>query len=134
MKLDYNLFFMKKLIPGIVIILFSITSCYYDSQEYLYPELNTSCDTTNVTYTASVVPILENSCYSCHSNATASSFGGAIKLQNYDDVKLHVDDGKLLGSIKRTGGYSPMPKGSSQLVSCKITTVQKWIDAGAPNN
>lgn len=125
---------MKILIPIIAIFLFAASSCYYDSQEYLYPQLSSSCDTTNVTFAGSVKPILENSCYSCHSNATAVSFGGAIKLQNYADVKLRVDDGKLIGSVKRLSGYSSMPKGSSQIESCKITTLDIWVKAGAPNN
>ena len=124
---------MKVLIPIIAIFLFAISGCYYDSQEFLYPQLNTLCDTTNVTFTLSVKPILDNSCLSCHSNNSAASLGGSIKLQDYADVKLRVDDGKLIGSVKWTSG-SPMPKGSSQLESCKITILEKWISATAPNN
>ena len=129
---------MKNIVKLIVFIgvvsIFGFSGCYYDSQEYLYPQLNTSCDTTNVTFSLSVQPILDNFCLSCHSNASASAFGGNIKLQNYADVKLKVDDGKLLGSLKRLSGYSPMPKGSSQLESCKIKIIEIWLNAGAPNN
>jgi hypothetical protein len=122
---------MKIIIPFIAIILFAISGCYYDSQEYLYPNI-TPCDTTNVTYSLSVQPIIYD-CLGCHSNSTAASLGGNVKLQSYADVKLRVDDGKLLSSIKWTSSYH-MPKNAAKLDDCKITIVQKWVDAGAPNN
>ena len=125
---------MKILLPVAIsfLIIISINGCYYDSQEFLYPQLNTSCDTTNITFSGSVAPILSNYCLSCHSNNTAASFGNNIKLQDYADVKLRVDDGKLIGSVMHSGGYSPMPKGTAQLESCKLTIIQKWVNAGAP--
>lgn len=124
---------MKILIPiGIVILILSFSGCYYDSREYLYPEL-TPCDTTNVTYSGSVKPIMDL-CIGCHSNSTAASSGGNVKLQDYADVKARALDGKLLGSLKHSAGYYPMPKGSASLESCKITIIEKWIKAGEPNN
>lgn len=125
---------MKIIIPIVVLFLIAISSCYYDSQEFLYPQLGSPCDTTNITFSSSVFPILDQSCLSCHGNGTATSYGGGIKLENYSDIKIRVDDGKLIGSIKRSSGFSPMPKGSSQLESCKITIIEKWINAGSPNN
>lgn len=133
-KTPLKYFNMKILIPTIVIVLlFSFSGCYYDSKEYLYPELSASCDTTNITYSGSVVSALDL-CQGCHSNNSAASYGGNIKLQNYADVQAHALDGKLLGSIKFTSGFSPMPKGSTQLANCKITIIEKWIKAGALNN
>jgi hypothetical protein len=124
---------MKILIPiGILILLFSFSSCYYDSKEFLYPELGTSCDTTNITYKVCIVNILNESCLGCHSGSAAS--GGGIKLGSYADVKIRVDDGKLIGSIKWSSGFSQMPQGSSKIESSKIAIIDKWIKAGAPNN
>jgi hypothetical protein len=125
---------MKILIPTALIILMSITSCYYDSKEYLFPQVSSGCDTTNITFNLSVKPILSNHCLSCHSNGTAASLGANIRLEGYADVKARVDDGRLWGSISHSGGFSPMPKGSSKLNDCKLTIVQKWIEDGAPNN
>lgn len=125
---------MKFLVPLSAILLFFMSGCFYDSEEYLYPQVNNDCDTTNVTFAISVKPILSGSCLSCHGNNTAASFGGNIKLENYTDVKQRVDDGSLIGSINHASGYSPMPKGSSKLDACKINIIQIWIDAGAPNN
>jgi hypothetical protein len=125
-------------IPG-YLILFTIlltvvvSSCYYDSEEYLYPSTSSQCDTTNVTYSLSVVPIIQNNCLSCHSNSTAS-MGGNIKLEDYADVKLRADDHRLLGSVEHQSGYSPMPQGAKKLDDCKISTIRIWVNAGAPNN
>jgi hypothetical protein len=125
-------------IPGYLILftillLAVVSSCYYDSEEYLYPSTSSQCDTINITYSKSVVPIMQNYCLSCHSNSTAS-MGGNIKLEDYADVKLHADDHRLLGSVEHQSGYFPMPQGSKKLDECKISTIRIWVNAGAPNN
>ena len=125
-------FLLTSVISFVVILLLS-SSCYYDSEEYLYPQINGTCDTTNFTFTGGVKPILLNSCYGCHSNSTSAS-GNGIKLEDYADVKLKADDGSLLGSIAHSPGYSPMPLNAPKLESCSITVVQKWIESGASNN
>ncbi len=115
-------------------VIWLASGCYYDNEEYLYPEVNNPCDTVNITYSKSIVPILANNCLSCHSNASAAGLGGNIKLENYADVKTHADDHKLLGSISQSSGFFAMPLGAPKLDDCKITTVRLWINAGAPNN
>jgi type IV secretory pathway VirB6-like protein len=124
-----------KIISGILVIFTTIllSACYYDSEEYLFPQLSNTCDTTQVTFALGVKPILQNSCYSCHSNTTFA-FGNNIRLEDYADVKTRADNGSLLGSISHAGGYAAMPQGSAKLEDCKITIVIKWIETGAPNN
>lgn len=126
---------MKRLVLAFVtfvtILLFS-ESCYYDSEEALYPSLNSSCDTTNVTFSAKIIPILANNCLSCHSNATAASAGNNIRLQDYIDVKARTT--AIAGSIKHNGTFSPMPKNGGKLNACSITLVDIWIRNGAPDN
>ena len=126
---------MKRLLMGFVtfvtILLFS-ASCYYDNEEALYPSLNSSCDTTNVTFSAKIVPILANNCLSCHSNATAASSGNNIRLQDYIDVKARTV--AIAGSIKHSGTFSPMPKNGVKLNACLIKLVDIWIRNGAPDN
>jgi len=121
------------ILSATVLIIASFSACYYDSEEYLYPQVNNLCDTVNVTYTLSVVPILDYHCYSCHSNATSSS-GGNIKLEDYTDLMVQVNNGNLLGAVKQSSGFIPMPKDAPKIEDCKITVIQKWIDAGALNN
>ncbi len=86
------------------IITVIIVSCYYDSEEALYPSLSSSCDTANVTFSGTVVPILSNNCLTCHSNSTAASFGNNIRLENYADLKANAV--AVQGSINYTGTYS----------------------------
>ncbi len=117
----------------IICVIMLVTACYYDSEEYLYPQLGNPCDTANVTFSLSVKPLLQSYCYGCHSNST-SSLGGNIRLEDYADVKIRADDGSLYGSISHSGGFSTMPLGAAKLQDCKIALVQKWIDTGAPNN
>lgn len=123
-----------KFLTTIGLLISAVISCYYDNEEYLFPEMNTTCDTTQITYTTSVAPILQQSCLSCHSNAKAGNFGGNIRLEMWEDVKVRADNGSLSGSVSHQGGFSPMPKGAQKLDDCSITLIQKWIEAGSPNN
>ena len=138
LETDKNKFLINvknvSLIIVFIISIFIFSGCYYDSQEYMFPELGSGCDTTNVTFSGTLEPMLSSYCLSCHSNSTAASYGANIKLENYSDVLLRVNDGKLYGSIAQSGGFSPMPKNSTKLSDCKISSVKIWIDAGAPNN
>jgi hypothetical protein len=107
-----------------------INSCYYDSEEYLFPEIS-ACDTTSITYTQSVVPIINDYCIICHSNSAATALGGNVRLQDYADVKARADDGKLLGTISHSPGFVQMPQGASKLDNCTISTIRIWIEQGA---
>jgi uncharacterized membrane protein len=91
------------------------------------------CDTTNVTFTTSIMPIITLKCKGCHSGTNPS---GSIALTNYTQVKATVTSGTLMGSILHQAGYvaMPQPVGSDQLPDCDIQKLQIWIAAGAPNN
>ncbi len=90
-----------------------------------------NCDTTNVTYSGSVKPILNAYCNGCHAGSAPQ---GNINLTTYTDVKTQVSNGALLGSIEHTAAFSPMPKGGNKLNNCNVTLIKKWIDAGALDN
>ena len=124
---------MKNIIFSVLLILFVFfSSCYYDNEEALYPFLNTSCDTVNVTYAGTIVPILSNNCLSCHSNNTAATFGNNIRLEDHIDVKTNAS--AVSGSIRHTGNYSPMPKNGNKLKNCLIQQFDIWIRNGMLNN
>jgi hypothetical protein len=118
----------------IILILILAPACYYDNEEYLYPSVPQagSCDTAQVTFSGTVAPILQNYCWSCHANASAGSFGNNIMLEDYSDVKNHIQ--AVAGSINHNGNYSPMPKNGSKLDACLIRKVEIWIENGAPDN
>jgi hypothetical protein len=125
---------MKRLqIILLIAFVASVTGCYYDSEEKLYPKLSSPCDDITVNFSNTVTTILQP-CQSCHSNSGAASSGGEIKLQNYTDVQTYVKNGKLMGAINHSNGYIAMPQGGVKLPDCEISQLQKWIDANSPNN
>lgn len=115
------------IIPAL--LLFLVTSCYYDNEDYLYPD--NGCDTTNVTYSGSVAPILATNCNNCHNPGSPS---GGVIVNNYADLKVVVDNGRFWGSINHEQGYQPMPRNSPKLSECNLTKIKKWIDDGALDN
>ena len=126
---------MNRIIKTTIILSITILSgCYYDNEEKLYAEVSTTCDLSNVTFAANVKPILQASCYSCHSNSNAASSGAGIKLENHADVQNLAKNGNLMGAVKHSNGYSAMPKGGGKLTDCEIDQLQKWIDNGTLNN
>ena len=91
----------------------------------------TDCDLSDITFSQSVWPIIQNSCTGCHSGASPQ---GGISLTNYDEVVLIAQSGALLGVIKHEPGFVPMPFNGQQLSDCQIDTIEDWVDQGLPNN
>jgi hypothetical protein len=123
---------MRNLIRHIfsfILLGFTLTGCYYDKESELYT--TTTCtDTAYVTFTPSIVDIMDHNCNGCHNSAAPS---GGIITDNYNDLRVIALDGRLWSSVSWTG--NPMPKGSLDTLSvCDRTKIQKWIAAGAPNN
>lgn len=90
-----------------------------------------SCDTTNVTYSGVIKPMLDHYCTGCHSGASPS---GNITLTSHADVQAVALNGKLLGAVSWSNGYQKMPKGGARWSACNINKLQNWIEHGAPNN
>ena len=123
---------MKNILLVFFLFAIVIISCYYDSEENLYPVITNNCDTTSVTFAGSIAPLLQNNCLTCHSNNNAASQGGNIRLQNYADI--YTKKTVILASINRMTGALPMPKGTAKLNICLIRQAEIWINNGAPNN
>lgn len=107
-----------------------VQACAYNNEEDLYPGGDV-CDTNNVSYNQDVLPILVNNCYVCHDSINRQ---GGIILEGYDQLKVHVNSGRLIGAIRREAGFSPMPQGSPALPDCQVETIAQWITDGAPDN
>ena len=121
-----------KLLKSLIVIGIAIfvQSCYYDNVEDLYPQLP-ECDTTIVTYSNSIWPIINSNCTGCHGgNAPAGNF----RLENYNDISSAANNGSLLGTIRHDDGWSPMPKGGGKLNNCDIAKIEIWVNQGTPEN
>jgi guanyl-specific ribonuclease Sa len=116
------------LLIAIPVISTLLHSCYYDKEENLYPVA--VCDTTNVTYSQTVAPIMSASCNACHSGQNPSA---GISTDSWSGLQVVAKNGKLLPAIEHTGPF-PMPKGGAKLPDCNISKINKWISDGAPDN
>lgn len=127
--MEHRIISIKILISALFVAVI-MQSCYYDKEEDLYP-VPPPCDTTNVTYSANVWPVINDNCTSCHSGSAPS---GNISLTDYNDIVASADNGSLLGTIRHDAGWSPMPKGGAQLPDCDIQRIEIWVADGTPNN
>lgn len=91
----------------------------------------TACDTSSVTFSSVIQPLIELKCQGCHSGAEPSA---GLSLMSYSDIRNTALSGMLMSSIQGTDGYVLMPYNSSPLPDCQIDQIQDWIDAGAPND
>jgi hypothetical protein len=120
---------MKYLVFIALIFIVFIQGCYYDNKDLLDP--NSGCDTTFITYSASVNPVLTAYCIGCHSGANAPL---GVALDTYPGVKTQATNGKLFGTVNHSSGFLPMPQNGNKLSDCNIAKIRLWVAAGAPNN
>lgn len=89
------------------------------------------CDENAFAYNANIKPIMTTYCVGCHGSVNPSK---GIDLSTHAGVKASALNGRLLGSINHSQGYTPMPQGAAKLSDCQINVIRKWIDAGSQNN
>jgi len=125
-------------LPFIVIAILS--GCYYDNEEDLYPGVVT-CDSTSVSYSASITAVLNTSCAGggCHSGSDPA---GNVAFNSYAPTKAYFDiAGKKTEFIRRITWpadldvSSRMPLGQpTKLDSCTTNKIISWLNAGYPDN
>lgn len=120
---------LKRLLMLSFPLLLAVPSCYYNVEEDLYPDLG--CDTDGVTYSGTVLPILEANCFSCHGEGINT---GNVTLEGYDNLLGLVNSGRFLGAIRHDAGFTPMPQDQPQLPDCTIEKIEAWVAGGALNN
>ena len=124
---------MNKFFPISILLLF-LSSCYYDNIGEMRPEvgLTENCDSTGVTFTKDIKPILEQyfgtGDASCHSSNNTNQ---NPSLASYVDDSLAVH-GDLLASIVQDGSVKPMPNNGGKLSDCKINKFKAWINNNLP--
>ncbi|HRH38903.1 MAG TPA: hypothetical protein PK760_11185 [Flavobacteriales bacterium] len=90
-----------------------------------------ACDTTNVTFSGTIAPIMSTFCTGCHGG---SSPDGNINLTSHAGVVAVANDGRLMGSVRHQATFSSMPPVGGGLSACRIAQLQKWVNEGAQNN
>jgi hypothetical protein len=86
-----------------------------------------ACDTTDVTFSGTVWPIIQNNCMGCHSGGNPS---GGFTLTNFTDVSVIASNNKLIQAIN---GNPQMPP-TLPLTPCQIRQIEIWVENGAQNN
>lgn len=121
---------MKYILISLTVFFIFMISCYYDSEESLYPDFG-DCDTLQVTYVSHIQGIVNNQCISCHGSGTADEKGAGIILDTYE---LLAGNLSVTGAIRHEPAYSPMPKDAAKLHDCLIRQFEIWEESGYPEN
>lgn len=115
----------------ILLGIFLLPACVWDNVEELYPDI-ADCDTTSVSFSNDIVPILSNNCYACHSKLNAPSFGGGLSFEDHEDVAEYSE--RIIGAVNHNAGFLAMPQGGDKLDPCSINLLEAWVNSGAPDN
>ncbi len=137
---------MKKIVLVVFLAgcIYNFTGCVYDKRDVDNPN---TCDTTTVSYSKTIAPIISVNCTSCHgASAVGFGAGGGIQMDTYTSLKSVADSGWLLPSISWQLNLLPtsysatglpaenMPQSLPQLGSCDLNKINAWVHQGAKNN
>ena len=120
MNIKINILFL------IVITVLAISGCNYNDEEDLY---GATCDTNNVTYSASVAPIFATYCNSCHGGVSQN---GGIQTDTISYVRANIKS--IRGAINWDPKYLNMPKDGAKLPACDLAKIEIWFRNGMPDN
>ncbi|MBX7180754.1 MAG: hypothetical protein K1X82_01485 [Bacteroidia bacterium] len=114
----------------LTLVLLVSQSCYYDHYEDLHPKdttQNTTCDTSNVTYSGQLKAIVDANCANeCHN----SDYGQFPLLTTYDEVKNGVDLSGVVDRIERQNGDPLLMPQAGRLSDCNISLFKVWKSQG----
>ncbi len=114
-------------IAGLFVLVVMTPACSSDSED----EIDPVCNLENVTYSATIAPIMAGSCNSCHSGASATA---GIITATYQGLRVIALSGQLVGVVNHDTGFSAMPPGQPKLGQCPRDQIASWVDAGAQAN
>ena len=105
-------------------------ACSHDVDDVLPPLV--LCDTSAVTWSATIVPILQTRCAlpTCH----VPGGNGTGNFTTYAGVLTHVENGKLLNAVQHLPGALPMPPDGATIPECDIQALVTWVNDGAFEN
>jgi hypothetical protein len=86
-------------------------------------------DTSNISYSKTIQPILNTNCVRCHDASTSQNF------TTFAGTKPFATSGILIDCITGSNGEILMPPiNEPKLDSCTIKVIKKWIKEGCNNN
>lgn len=89
------------------------------------------CDTTNVTYSGRIQPLIATKCQGCHSGANPQ---GGLNFTAWSVLNTVALDGRLMGAVQHQNNYTAMPPSGAMLPQCEIDMLADWVQQGAPQN
>ena len=107
--------------------------------------LFTGC-TKQVSFSKSVMPILEAKCLSCHAEGSEGFEASGFSVESYEQVMKGTRNGPVIepghsyfSTLQivvehRADPSTSMPKDSAKLSGSEIQIIGEWIDQGAMNN
>ena len=120
---------MTKISLSLFVLLVFAASCTYYNIEETYKDFIPDCDTSAVSYTQDIAPILDMNCTMCHGSAFPEA---GLDLTVYNNVSANKE--LIKDRINRPlGDPSVMPQ-SGPMVQCNIDLINAWINQGALNN
>lgn len=114
----------------LLILSFSVSSCYYSNEEDVYGG-SVTCDITKAKYSERVKEIIQSNCTSCHGAGLQEA---GFRIDNYDGLKGMAESGLLLKVIKHESGVVPMPYAQLKMSDCNIAIIEEWVKNGALND
>lgn len=88
---------------------------------------DTPCNTTDVSYTTTIAPLISTWCIGCHGTIDPSA---GIDLTNRSVVEAQARSGALLGTVTHTTGFAKMPPSGPKLDDCSIAQIKAWVAGG----
>lgn len=119
---------LKKILPISVILLIGLQACLFDKGEV--PTTPSACDSLNVSYQDSIVPILTVHCTDFFCHVSGGSAPG--DFTTYEALQATVNNGTLNQHLfvledMPQAPADPLSEQQKELFKC-------WIEAGGPNN
>jgi Planctomycete cytochrome C len=89
------------------------------------------CDTTAVTFSGVVKPLLDSKCKGCHRDGLTN---GNVNFTVYSGVAVVAGNQKLMKAIEHTGPANTFMPPGGKLNNCEISKINTWVNQGYPNN
>jgi len=146
----------KELIIGLTILTIAIVACAGPTAQTFptlaaptQPALSASTSpanaatqaqtsNTSVSFAKNVMPILENSCTSCHG---VEQMKAGMDMRTYQGLMAGSSNGPVIVPGNAADSFlvqqvvnGKMPKRGSKLTPEQIKTISDWVNAGAQNN